>query len=401
LKAKHYIRYCDDFVILDNSRGLLESFIPTMAEFLQTGLRLDLHPLKIEIRKVRQGVDFLGYVSLPHYRVLRTSTKRRMLKKITSKNASSYLGLLWHCKGEKIKSMISSIIMPARLLSGLEAREARMPALAEKIKKLGRAPVLAIIQVGDREDSSAYIRAKKSFAAKIGVKVEHISIPDSAAESEVISTIDRCNADGSIDGIIVQLPLPERLNRDNVINAVDPSKDADALTSKQEEWRTGYGVWSLMPATARGVRELLDQYGISLEGKKVAIVGRSALVGAPVAEMCRKEGAEVAVCHRGTPDISAETKKADIVIVAAGHPKLIGPECVKPGQVVIDIGINTVAGEKLEDEIAEKKLVGDVDFEAVAPILGDAGAISPVPGGVGPMTVLGLFENLVDLCNTI
>jgi methylenetetrahydrofolate dehydrogenase (NADP+)/methenyltetrahydrofolate cyclohydrolase len=198
------------------------------------------------------------------------------------------------------------------------------------------------------------------------------------------------------------------LDRSAVINAIDPAKDVDALTStsvaKWQEGRNGNSgrnnsgdgyAKCIMPATARGVRELLENYKIDLNGKKVTVVGRSDLVGKPIAAMCRNAGATVTVCHSKTVDLVADTKNADILIVAVGKPKLIGKEHINSRQVVIDVGINTILGEKLDDEIPGKRLVGDVDFEAVKDIVS---AISPVPGGVGPMTVLALFENLVDLC---
>lgn len=273
----------------------------------------------------------------------------------------------------------------ASILSGRTAREALIPGLAAKIRALKRAPTLAIIQVGARDDSNSYIRSKKLFADKIGAKVRHIELAETISQAELIRAVTDLNADTSIDGIIVQLPLPASIDRNAVIESIVPSKDADGLTSGTKT----------VPATARGVIELLNHYQIDLKGKTVTVIGRSALVGAPIATLCRNSGADVIVCHRGTPDLKAETLKADVVIVAAGQPNLIGKGHVKPGQVVIDVGINTVKGDKLEDEVEGTKLVGDVDFGAVKDVVA---AITPVPGGVGPMTVLALFENLLDIC---
>jgi len=275
--------------------------------------------------------------------------------------------------------------MSATILSGRTTREALIPGLKRRVESLKRAPVLAIIQVGERDDSNSYIKSKKSFGDKIGAEVRHIKLSEGASQEEVLRVVADANKDASVDGIIVQLPLPASLNRDAIIESVDHSKDADGLTSQA---RT-------VPATARGVLELLKQYDIQLKGKTVTVIGRSALVGKPIAALCAKEGANVIVCHRGTPDLKAETLKADVLIVAAGHPNLIGKEQVKAGQVVIDVGINTVKGDKLEDEVEGTKLVGDVDFDAVKEVVA---AITPVPGGIGPMTVLALFENLLDLC---
>lgn len=275
--------------------------------------------------------------------------------------------------------------MPATLLLGRTTREALIPGLIQRIKALKRVPTLAIIQVGDREDSNSYIKMKKAFSQKIGAEVRHIKLSETISQAELIKSIIDLNADESVDGIIVQLPLPASIDRNVVVESIDSKKDADGLTSHA----------TTVPATARGVIELLNYYQIPLKGKTVTVIGRSALVGAPIATLCSNAGAHVIVCHRGTPDLTVETLKADIVIVAAGKPNLIGREHVKSGQVIIDVGINTVKGDKLEDEVEDTKLVGDVDFEAVKDVVK---AITPVPGGVGPMTVLALFENLVDLC---
>ena len=282
--------------------------------------------------------------------------------------------------------------MSAKILDGRKTREALMPGLIAKIKALPCAPILAIIQVGDRPDSTSFIGAKQNFAKKLGIQVKHIKLAENVPQSDLIEHIKSLNSDKTVQGIIVQLPIPAHLERNTVINAIEPSKDVDALTpTNVSKWQKGE---SIIPATARGVRELLDLYKISLKGKKVAVVGRSDLVGKPIASMCMNEGAAVTVCHSKTPDLAAETKGADIVIVAVGKPRLIGKDHVSSGQVIIDVGINTIEGEKLDDEIPGKKLVGDVDFEAVKDVVS---AISPVPGGVGPMTVLAFFENLVDL----
>jgi len=291
------------------------------------------------------------------------------------------------------------LIMSLKLLDGRVVRDALKKKLVEridKLKKRGIAPALAIIQVGDRADTAAYIEAKKRFGADIGIEVRHVHLDDRVSTEEVISNIKRLNADRAIQGIIAQLPLPEGIknDRNEIVNAIDPAKDADALTSKNELW----------PATARGVGELLDFYGIALKDKKVCVIGRSALVGIPVAALCRARGAAVTVCHSKTVDLKKETLAADIVISAVGRPKLITAEYVKPDQVIVDIGINEVKGNadtygyKLNEELPKRNLVGDVDFEAVSRAIGPSGAITPVPGGVGPMTVLALFENLADLC---
>ncbi len=273
--------------------------------------------------------------------------------------------------------------MSALIIDGKKAREALLLEFEKKIKALSRVPTLAIIQVGDRPDSSSFIRAKKSFAKKIGVNERHIQLLENVSQEELIAEIEKCNTDEAIQGIILQLPIPDHLNKRAAIDSIDPKKDVDALTSKSVAlWTAGKGI---LPATARGIRELLRFYKIDLEGKEVTVVGRSELVGTPIAVMCRNEGAIVTVCHSKTVSLSEGTRPADILIVAVGKPKLIGLEHVNSGQIVIDVGIS---------RIGEGTLAGDVDFESVKDVVA---AISPVPGGVGPMTVFGLFENLVDL----
>jgi len=236
--------------------------------------------------------------------------------------------------------------------------------LIEKIKGLS----LAIIQIGDRPDSISYIKAKNKFAEEIGAKIELIKFPITVTQSEVLNAIKTSTA----NGIIVQLPIPDHLNKKELLDTIDSIKDVDGL-----------GKGKHIPATARGIKELLAFYNISLKDKKVVVMGRSDLVGKPIAAMCEREGAIVTICHRETKDISTITKQADILIVAIGQPKYVTTEFVKPGQIVIDVGINRT----------DEGIVGDVDFEAVAPIVE---AITPVPGGVGQMTVLALFENLAD-----
>lgn len=276
--------------------------------------------------------------------------------------------------------------MSPKLLSGITARDSRIPALIEKIKALSSVPQLAIIQVGDRADSTAYIAAKKAFAEKIGVGTRHIHLKETVTQAEVLEAIETNNADTSVQGIIVQLPLPSHIDRMTIIEAINPNKDVDGLTSANYDKLIAEDWSGITPATARGVMELFEHYSINLSGKKVAVVGRSRLVGTPIAVLCKKAGADVIICHSKTPDIAHETKQADIVIVAVGKPGLISVEHIKNGAIIIDIGIS-----KAEDGA----LKGDVDHEAVAGIVS---AITPVPGGVGPMTVLGLFENLVDAC---
>ncbi|MDE1975014.1 MAG: bifunctional 5,10-methylenetetrahydrofolate dehydrogenase/5,10-methenyltetrahydrofolate cyclohydrolase [Patescibacteria group bacterium] len=323
------------------------------------------------------------------------------------------------------------------ILSGLVARDRLKGELIERIsglKATGMTPALAIIQAGDRADTTSYVDSKKRFAAGIGADVRHVHMDADARQEDVIGHIKTLNADRSVHGIIVQLPLPEGLDRDAAMAAIDPAKDADGLAP------TNVAIWSaggshvVWPATARGVGELLDFYDIVLKGKNVCVIGRSALVGAPVAALCRAKGAIVTVCHSKTGDLKKETLAADVIISAVGKPGLVTVDHVKPGQVIVDIGISEVGADHQSKNISQefssekiprhraspagpdpcsetdgrhrpgrsqpkRNLIGDVDFKAVKAVLGPNGAISPVPGGVGPMTVLALFENLADLCD--
>jgi methylenetetrahydrofolate dehydrogenase (NADP+) / methenyltetrahydrofolate cyclohydrolase len=274
--------------------------------------------------------------------------------------------------------------MPAQILDGRIVRMDRITSLQKKIAALAHPPRLIIIQVGDRADSTAFINAKKALAKELGIVEIHLQLPAFISEKEVIDQVHAFNQDPKVTGIIVQLPLPAQMNADNVIATIDPKKDVDGLTplNLQELKADEHTV---IPATARGIKELLEYYRIPLQGKHVTIIGKSKIVGSPIATMCRAEGALVTACDRSTSDLVTETKKADIIIVAAGQPKLITAEHVSPGQVIIDVGIT---------RSAKAGLVGDVDFESVKDIVG---AITPVPGGVGQMTALALFENLVDL----
>lgn len=263
-----------------------------------------------------------------------------------------------------------------QLLDGRKVREAYTVELIKRVAALSFVPLLVIIQVGDRADSDAFIKAKKSFAQKIGAKEMHIKLPENVSQYEVLKEIEKYNNDKEVQGIIVQLPLPAHLNPDTIINTIHPHKDTDGLTPNSD----------YMPATARGIRDLLSFYKIELKNKKVTVVGQSKLVGKPIAEMCRKEGAMVTVSDSKTENIPELARTADILVVAIGKPKFIGPEYIKEGQIVIDVGIT---------RHQDNALLGDVDFEAVK---GRTAMITPVPGGVGQMTVLALFENLIDAC---
>ena len=283
------------------------------------------------------------------------------------------------------------------ILDGKKVRDEIAKMLRRKVEAFSPRPMLVILQVGENKESSAYIAQKKKFGEKIGVIVGHLLVPETVSEEKLIAQIKELNADREVHGIIVQLPLPQALSPESIINAVAPEKDSDGLTRANEElFREGRP--RFVPATARGIVELLEHYRVPIAGKKAAVLGRSRLVGAPTALLLKKKGALVTVCHSQTPNVSAVTRASDIIIVATGKPKLVNDAYVRSDktQTIVDVGITAVTDkgeERLEEEVPKKKLVGDVDFERIKD---KVAAISPVPGGVGPMTVAALFENLVE-----
>jgi methylenetetrahydrofolate dehydrogenase (NADP+)/methenyltetrahydrofolate cyclohydrolase len=288
------------------------------------------------------------------------------------------------------------------LLDGKKLRDLTVDRLNDEIAEAMTdsailQPQLAILQVGDLTESNAYIAQKKLFAEKIGVNVLHKIHPDKVSEEELIEEIERLNKDKKVHGIILQLPVPEGLNKERIIDTIDPIKDIDGLTAINVKRLWDNDKQTIIPATVLGVISLLNHYEIQIEGKKIVIVGRSALVGKPLAIALLNENATVTICHHLTKDLKEETRQADILIVAAGSPHIITKDHVREGQVVIDIGINLAEKfpleQKPENEIPKRHMVGDVDFESVKNIVS---AISPVPGGVGPMTVASLFQNLVE-----
>ncbi len=274
------------------------------------------------------------------------------------------------------------ILNMAEILYGAPVREEIKKGIIERIKKMGRRPFLAIVQVGDREDSNVYIKQKQKFGEEIGVKVRLIKMErwkdGKIGEEKIIKEIKKLNKDENIDGIIMQLPLPEGFDSEKILNTIDNKKDADGLVSR--------GTLDTVPATARGVMALLDFYEIPVTGKNAAVIGRSRLAGAPIAEVLKNRGAKVSVCNRSTLNTAQICRETDILISAAGKAGLVTRDFVKKGQTVVDVGINRTE---------EGKLVGDVASNEVEAIVA---AISPVPGGIGPLTVACLFQNLIDLC---
>jgi methylenetetrahydrofolate dehydrogenase (NADP+)/methenyltetrahydrofolate cyclohydrolase len=269
----------------------------------------------------------------------------------------------------------------AKILDGKEVRDFLARKIQADLKNLKAKPVLAIIQVGDNSASSIYIKQKKVFGEKLGFLVEHIH-EQKISEKNLIIKIKKLNANKKVNGIIVQLPLPKRMNTRNIIESIAPEKDIDGLNSKNLSRLIIHSEGGFVPATTKGILSLLDFYKIPIAGKKVTVIGRSILVGAPTSLAFLNRNATVTICHRKTKHLKEEVKQADIVVVAAGNPKFIKKSFVSAGQVIIDVGITRT----------DKGISGDVDFIPVSKIVK---AITPVPGGVGPMTVVSLFENLL------
>jgi len=287
-----------------------------------------------------------------------------------------------------------------KLLDGKIVRDKIAEKLRSQISRLKPKPRLVIIQVGDLAESNTYIRQKILFGEKIGVIVNHLKFDEKINQENLITQISKLNTDSTVSGIIVQMPIPARLDKDEIIDAIDPKKDVDGLTSTNLKllWENRSG--GFIPATTKGILELLDFYKIPASGKKVIIVGRSFLVGKPTALAFLNRDATVTICHRETKNLKLETRNADILIVAVGKPNLITKDYVNKNQIVIDVGINVIdntkqetGNKKPETEPVNRKIVGDVDFDSVSKIVK---AISPVPGGVGPLTVASLFENLLE-----
>lgn len=269
------------------------------------------------------------------------------------------------------------------LLSGKTVRDELKKQLSERVGRLSSVPELAIIQIGVSPESYTYVEQKKKFGQSIGINVRHLFFDEDVAEEVIISKIEELNHLPEIGGIIVQLPIPKNLNKRKILDSIFPEKDVDGLGSVQEARLLQGDQSAIIPATARGILTLLEYYEISLSGKKVVVVGRSDLVGKPIAICFLNSDATVTVCHSKTRNLPELTKMADILVVACGARSLIDAGYVCSGQVVVDVGIHKTDGG----------FVGDCDFEKIKDIVS---AITPVPGGVGPMTVVSLFQNLVD-----
>lgn len=272
-------------------------------------------------------------------------------------------------------------ILDGKSLANLRAQKLKKEV--EILKQDGIKPLFCVINIGDDPASKVYVKTKKRRAQEMGIEQNIYQLPSTETEESVLNLIDKLNQNPSVHGIMVQMPTPEHINVNHLLERINPKKDVDGLTPTNigHLWQSDHFV---EPATAIGIMKLLEHYKINIAGKNVAIIGRSNIVGKPLAALMLEKDASVSILHSKTKSLSVYTRMADIIIAAAGQANLLTSEMVKKGAVVIDVGINRVEGH----------LVGDVDFKQV---LSKASWITPVPGGVGPLTVELLMEQVVKL----
>ena len=284
--------------------------------------------------------------------------------------------------------------MTARLLDGKAlAADLRAEAAADAAayrRETGRAPGLGVILAGDDPASRSYVTAKEKACAEAGIVSREILLPGGVSRAQLLDAVAELNAADAIDGILVQLPLPDPSMEDEVIAAMDPDKDVDGF-HPVNAGRLVLGLPAFVPCTPAGIVEMLRRTGTELRGAEAVVVGRSRIVGRPLSILLSRKGADatVTVCHTRTRDLAEHTRRADILIAAAGRPGTITADMVKPGAVVVDVGVNRIPDASRPRGY---RLAGDVDFEAVR---GVASAITPVPGGVGPLTIAMLLKNTV------
>lgn len=284
--------------------------------------------------------------------------------------------------------------MSATIIDGTSiAKSVREQAAKEaaELKAKGITPCLAVVLVGENPASISYVTGKEKALAEAGMEGRDIRLPENTTETELLELIEKLNKDDSVHGILVQLPLPKHMDEDKVIMAIAPEKDVDGF-HPVNVGNMMIGRKAYLPCTPHGVLVLLKTMGIETSGAKAVIVGRSNIVGKPLSVLLvRKEyNATVTICHTGTKNLAEETRRADILIAAAGSPKMISADMVKPGAVVIDVGVNRIPDSSKKSGF---RLCGDVDFEGVKEV---ASYITPVPGGVGPMTIAMLLMNTAE-----
>ena len=273
--------------------------------------------------------------------------------------------------------------MAARIIDGKAVAAAVRARVAGEVAAFdaehGRAPLLVTVIVGDDPASEVYVKNKHRACGEVGMRSLHHGLPAETTENELLELVGALGLDVDVDGILVQLPVPGHIDPDRIVAAIDPAKDVDGLTPVNAGL-LAHGMPGLVSCTPAGVMELLAHEGVELEGVEAVVVGRSKLVGVPVARLLLGANATVTSCHSRTRDLPAVCRRADVLVAAVGVPRLLGADAVKPGAVVIDVGLNRT----------EEGLAGDVDFDAAVEV---ASAITPVPGGVGPMTVAMLLVN--------
>lgn len=274
--------------------------------------------------------------------------------------------------------------MGAKILNGKEVSARIKDELKDKVtelKKDGIFPGLAVVLVGNDPASRVYVNSKKKACEFIGIESFEFTLPEDATEQQLLELVYKLNSDKQVNGILVQLPLPKHINEENIINAINPSKDVDAFhPANVGRIMTGNPIF--LPCTPAGVMELIHESGIDVKGKECVVVGRSNIVGKPQAMLLLAEHGTVTICHSRTVNLEEVCKRADILVAAVGKPEFVKGNMIKPGAVVIDVGINRIGG----------KIVGDVEFSSASEV---ASAITPVPGGVGPMTIAMLMKNTV------
>ena len=285
--------------------------------------------------------------------------------------------------------------MAARIIDGKQLAAEMRAEIAAGVAKLkaerGVTPGLAVILVGDNPASVSYVTAKEKACREAGMLSREVRLPAETSEAELVELVERLGEDREIHGILVQLPVPKHIREKAVIDAIVPGKDVDGFTPVNVG-RMMIGEECFLPCTPHGIIKLIEFSGMDVRGKHAVVIGRSNIVGKPVAALLarRETNATVTVCHTGTPDVAAFTRQADVVVVAAGRPGTLTGDMLKPGAVVIDVGVN-----RIPDATRPKgfRLVGDADFESCSAV---AGAITPVPGGVGPMTITMLLWNTLQ-----
>lgn len=276
--------------------------------------------------------------------------------------------------------------MTMNIISGKELSRSLKDGMKVEVENLekqyGRRPCLMVVIVGDNPASRSYVRGKIKATEYVGMDGHLIELPEDCPEERLLQEIAALNNDPQVDGILVQLPLPKHIDEEKVIAAIAPEKDVDGFHPENVA-RLWLNQPCILPCTPKGIIALLDKAGVEIAGKKAVVVGRSNIVGKPVAKLLLDRNATVTIAHSRTQDLPAVCREADILVAAVGRAQMITADYVKPGAAVIDVGINRV----------NDRLVGDVDFDSVAPV---AGAITPVPGGVGPMTITMLMQNTIE-----